>query len=76
MTKRRDRKAALKVLKKSMNCHGRPHILVTDKLHLYRAAMKVSGNARRQETCRWLNSRAENSNLSIRQIERAMQRCW
>ena len=32
VTKRRDKKAALKFLKKSMNRHGRPHILVADKL--------------------------------------------
>jgi putative transposase len=40
VTKRRDRKAALKFLKKSMKRHGRPHILVTDKLRSYGAAMK------------------------------------
>jgi putative transposase len=40
VTKRRDRKAALKFLKKSMKRHGRPHILVTDKLRSYGAAME------------------------------------
>ncbi|SIT90442.1 putative transposase [Yoonia rosea] len=60
VTKRRDRKAALKFLKKSMKRHGRPHILVTDKLRSYSAAMKDIGNADMQETGRWLNNRAEN----------------
>ncbi|SHL40328.1 DDE domain-containing protein [Roseovarius marisflavi] len=32
VTKRRDKKAALKFLKKSMNRHDRPNILVADKL--------------------------------------------
>jgi hypothetical protein len=61
VTKRRDRKAALKFLGKSMKRHGRAEVLVTDKLRTYGAAMKVIGNADRQETGRWLNNRAENS---------------
>ena len=57
-----------------MKRHGCPHILVTDKLRSYGAAMKVIGNADRQETGRWLNNRAENSHLPFRRRERAMQR--
>ena len=74
VTKRRDRKAALKFLRKSMKRHGRAEVLVTDKLHSYGAAMKVIGNADRQETGRWLNNRAENSHLPFRRRERAMLR--
>ena len=74
VTKRRDRKAALKFLRKSMKRYGRPHVLVTDKLRSYGAAMKVIGNAERQETGRWLNNRAENSHLPFRRREVAMQR--
>ena len=74
VTKRRDRKAALKFLRKSMKRHGRPEVLVTDKLRSYGAAMKVIGNADRQETGRWLNNRAENSHLPFRRRERAMLR--
>jgi len=74
VTKRRDRKAALKFLKKSMKRCGHPHTLVTDKLRSYGAAMKEVGNAARQETGRWLNNRAENSHLPFRRRERAMQR--
>lgn len=66
VTKGRDRKAALKFLRKSMKRHGYPHVLVTDKLRSYGAAMKVIGNANRQETGRWLNNRAENSHLPFR----------
>ena len=43
-----------------MKHHGRPHILVTDKLRPYGAAMKEIGNEQRQETGRWLNNRVEN----------------
>lgn len=74
VTKQRDRKAALKFIRKSMMRHGRPYILVTDKLRSYGAAMKVVGNADRQETGRWKNNRAENSHLPFRRRERAMQR--
>jgi hypothetical protein len=41
-------------------------------LRSYGAAMKVIGNADRQETGRWLNNRAENSHQPFRRRERAM----
>ena len=47
---------------------------MTDKLRSYGAAMKVIGNAKKQETGRWLNNRAENSHLPFRRRERAMAR--
>ena len=49
-------------------------IIVTDKLRSYGAAMKQIGNAKRHETGRWLNNRAENSHLPFRRRERAMLR--
>ena len=73
VTKRRDRKAALKFLRKSMKRHGQPLVIVTDKLRSYGAAMKTMGNADRRETGRWLNNRAETSHLPVRRRERAMQ---
>jgi putative transposase len=57
-----------------MKRHGRAEVLVTDKLRTYGAAMKVIGNADRQETGRWLNNRAENSHQPFRRRERAMLR--
>ena len=74
VTKRRDRKAALKFLRKTMKRHGNPHSLVTDLLRSYGAAMKVIGNVDKQETGRWLNNRAENSHQPFRRRERAMLR--
>ncbi|MEY8120924.1 transposase, partial [Falsihalocynthiibacter sp. BN13B15] len=74
VTKRRDRKTALKFLRKTMNRHGKAELLVTDKLRSYGAAMKIIGNAGKQETGRWKNNRAENSHLPFRRRERAMQR--
>ena len=72
VTKRRNRRAALRFLRKAMKRYGRPETIVTDKLRSYRAEMKVIGNADRQETGRWLNNRAENSHQPFRRRERAM----
>ncbi len=72
VTKRRDRDAALRFLRKTMKRYGRPEVIVTDCLRSYRAAMKVIGNEGRQVTGRWLNNRAENSHQPFRRRERAM----
>ncbi|MFZ3584022.1 IS6 family transposase, partial [Loktanella sp. DJP18] len=74
VTKRRNRKAALKFLRKTMKRHGKAEVLVTDQLRSYGAAMKEIGNADRQETGRWLNNRGENSHQPFRRRERAMLR--
>ncbi|MEX0627301.1 MAG: DDE-type integrase/transposase/recombinase [Cucumibacter sp.] len=70
VSKRRDRNAALKFLKKLMKRYGAPRAIVTDKLRSYGAAMKHLGTADRQRTGRWLNNRAENSHLPFRRRER------
>jgi putative transposase len=72
VTKKRDRKAAVRFLRKAMKRYGRPRVIVTNLLRSYRAAMKVIGNADRQETGRWLNNRAENSHQPFRRREQAM----
>ena len=74
VSKRRDRKDALKFIRKSMKRNGRAHTFVTDKLRSYGAAMKEIGNADRQETGRWLNNRVENLYQPFRRRERAMLR--
>jgi putative transposase len=73
-TKRWDRKAALKFLKRMMKRYGRPGSIVTDRLRSYCAAMKVIGVDKRQKCGFWLNNRAENSHQPFRRRERAMQR--
>ncbi len=52
VTKTRDRKAALKLLRKSMKRHGRPENIG--------AALKDLGRGDDREMGRWLNIRAEN----------------
>ena len=74
VTKRRDRRAALKLLKRTMKRYGRPGSIGTDRLPSYRAAMQALGNPGRQDCGRWLNNRAENSHLPFRRREGAMAR--
>ena len=74
VTKMRDKKAALKFLRKAMDKHGRPEVVVTDRLRSYGAALTEIGATARQETAHWLNNRAENTYLPFRRRERALQR--
>jgi putative transposase len=71
-TKHRDRRAALKFLKRTMKRYGQAKAIVTDRLGSYGAAMKAMGIVERQECGRWLNNRAENSHQPFRRRERAM----
>jgi putative transposase len=74
VTRKRDKSAALRFLKKALKRHGRPDAIVTDGLRSYPAAMRGLGNADRREIGRWLNNRCENVHLPFRRRERAMQR--
>jgi putative transposase len=74
VTKTRDKKAALRFMRKALKRHGSPGQIVTDGLKSYAAAMKELGTDGRQEVGRHVNNRIENSHLSIRRRERAMLR--
>lgn len=74
VTKKRDKKAALKFLRKALKRHGQAEIIVTDGLKSYPAAMREFGNENRREMGRWKNNRVENSHLPFRRKERVMQR--
>ena len=74
VTKTRDKKAALKFLKKTLKRHGSTDEIVTDRLRSSGAALKEHGIRDRQETGRWENNRAENSHQPFRRRERAMLR--
>ena len=71
---KRDKAAALKLLKRTMKRYGQPRSVVTDGLCSYSAAMKEIGAADRHEVGGRLNNRAENSHQPFRRRERAMQR--
>ena len=66
VTKTRDRKAALKLLRKSMKRHGRPDSIVTDRLRSCSAALKDLVRGDDREMGRWMNNRVENSYLPFR----------
>jgi len=74
VSKQRDKKVALKFLRKLMKRHGKAEEPVTDGLKSYGAALKEIGAGGRQVTERWLNNRVENSHQPFRRRERAMQR--
>ncbi len=74
VTKRRDKKAALRFMKKALKNHGPVETITTDGLPSYKAAMCELGNQERQEIGRWANNRVENSHLAFRRRERVMQR--
>ena len=61
VTKKRNKKAALKLMKKAMRRYGSSNEIVTDRLGSYSAAVKELGCADKQITERWANNRVENS---------------
>ena len=72
---RRNKKAALKLMRKLLKAQGfAPIMVVTDKLASYRAALETLGLKRNHITGGRSNNRAENSHPPIRQRERRMQR--
>jgi putative transposase len=74
VTKRLDRKAALKLLRKLLKRYDRPVWIVTDLLRSYDAALNEIVTADRQLTGRWTNNQAKNSHLPFRRGERAVRR--
>ncbi|WP_170482897.1 IS6 family transposase [Ruegeria arenilitoris] len=74
VTKRRNKAAALKFLRKLMKRHGKAEEVVTDRFASYKAALRELGALDKRTTGRWRNNRVENSHLPFRRRERAMQR--
>ena len=74
LSKRRDKKAALKFRRKAMRKHDGSESFVTDRLRSYDNALKEIAAADRQEIGRWPNNRVENSPVPFRRRERATLR--
>jgi putative transposase len=72
--RRRDKTAALKLMRKLLKKQGfTPAVVVTDKLCSYGAAFRAIGLSARHEQGRRQNNRAENSHQPTRRRERKMQ---
>ncbi|MCP4997451.1 MAG: IS6 family transposase [Hyphomicrobiales bacterium] len=72
---RRNKKAALKLMRKLLTKQGyTPDEVVTDKLPSYGVALRDLGMHGKHVTGGRSNNRAENSHLPVRQRERRMQR--
>jgi len=73
--RRRDKSAALRLLRKLLKRQGfAPRTIVTDRLRSYGAALRDLGFASHHEQGLRANNRAENSHQPIRRRERKMQR--
>jgi len=71
---KRDKKAALKLMRKLLKKHGfAPQTIVTDKWRAYAAAFRQPGLAAWHHQAKWKNNRIEGSHVRIRPRERAMQ---
>jgi len=74
VTKKRDKRAAKRFLRKLLRSHPKPRVVVTDKLRSYGAALKECLPWTEHRQSRYLNNRAENSHQRTRRRERALQR--
>jgi len=74
VTKKRDRRSALKILNKLMKRYGKSKEIVTDKLDSYSSALCEIGYNGYHETGQYQNNQCENSHLHFRRRERAMCR--
>ena len=74
VTKKRDKAAALRFIRKALKRHGQAETIVTDGLRSYPAAMRELGNEQRREGGRHANTRAETPPLPFRRRERSMLR--
>jgi putative transposase len=73
--RRRNKKAALKLMRKLLKKQGFvPDAFITDKLPSYGAALGDLGLSKRHDFGGRKNNRAENSHLPVRQREQRMQR--
>jgi len=71
---KRNKRAALGLMRKLLKKCGRaPHVLVTDRLRSYAAAVRDLGLSVRHHQARWKNNRIEGSHVHIRRRERRMQ---
>ncbi len=71
---RRNKKAALKLMRNLLKKHGFvPDAFVTDKLPSYSAVLKELGLSKHHDYGGRKNNRAKNSHLQVRQRERRMQ---
>ncbi len=74
VTKRRNKCAALKVLRKLIKNHGKPKQIVTDKLPSYGAALRDLNMKYLQVTKQYKNNQVENSHLHFRRQEKIMNK--
>ena len=73
LQRRRDKRAAKRLLRVLVKRHGLPKRIITDKLRSYGAAKRELTPGLEHRAHKGLNNRAENSHLPFRKRERCMQ---
>ncbi len=72
--RRRDKRAALRLMRKLLKRQGiSPNTVITDKLRFYGAALRDLGMKHKHVTGGRVNNRAESSHRPVRRRERQMQ---
>ena len=74
VSKKRNKREAMKFLKKAVCKHGVPKQIISDKLKSYKAAMKILNIEHLQDTERYKNNQIENSHLHFRRREKIMNK--
>lgn len=69
---RRNKREALKSLKKSLKKYPKPQKIITDKLKPYKATLRDLNMDYLQEAQRYKNNQIENSHLHLRRREKIM----
>ena len=71
---KRNKRAALKFLRKLLKSNPEPNRITTDKLRSYSAALKAIGSSTPHDTDQYRNNIVENSHQPTRQQERQMRK--
>ena len=74
VTERRNKEAARQFFKQLLGSYERPTKVTTDRLRSYKSVVREETPKTKHFRGKWLNNRAENSHLPVRQREKRMKR--
>ena len=74
VSERRDKKAATRFFQRLLGSYERPTKITSDRLRSYNSVVREQTPKTKHSRGKWLNNRAENSHLPIRQREKRMKR--
>jgi len=74
VTERRNKRAAQRFFERLLGSYKRPTKVTTDRLVSYKSVIREQSPKTKHIRGKWLNNRAENSHLPVRQREKRMKR--